>query len=95
MDDEKLKRFIEMVGSLAEQFVKLEKQVAELRSSVRALQSIEAKRLCPDAPLEGLKQLQELEQAILSTDPNEKQRQRVSEVIEFLNLQKKTGGGQT
>jgi hypothetical protein len=95
MDEGKLKRFIETVGSLGEQFVKLEKQVAELRSSVRVLQLFEAKRLCPDSPLEGLKQLQDLEQAILSTDPNEKQRQRVSEVSEFLKLQKKSGGGQT
>ena len=95
MDDEKLKRFIEMVGSLAEQFVKLEKQVAELRSSVRALQLIEARRLCQDDPLEGLKQLQALEQVILKSDPNEKERHQLSEVIELLKLWKKTGGGQT
>jgi hypothetical protein len=95
MDEEKLKRFIEMFGSLAEQFVKLEQQVAELRSSVRVLQLCEARRLCPDSPLEGLKQLQQLEQAFSESDPTRQQRQRLSEVVEFLKLQKKTGGGQT
>ena len=91
MDDDKIKRFIEI---LSEQFVKLAGQVSELRASVNALKLIEASRLSPDDPLEGLKQLRVIEEKFLDSDPNEKGREKASEVIEALKLWKKTGGGQ-
>jgi hypothetical protein len=91
MDDDKIKHFIK---TFSEQFVKLAGQVLELRASVNVLKLTEATRLSPGDPLEGLKLLQELEKKLLDSDPNEKQRKEVSEMMEAVKLWERAGGGQ-
>jgi hypothetical protein len=83
----------DQILTLTEQFLALEKRLSELRSSVTVLKGILAMQLSPDDPLEGAKQLRELEDTVSKLDPTAPARQQAADVIEAVKLWQKHGGG--
>jgi hypothetical protein len=80
------------LDTLTEQFLILDKNLAQLKASVDVLKGILAIQLNPDDPLDGARQLRDLENQVLKFDSNAPARQQAAEVIEAVKLWKKHGG---
>jgi hypothetical protein len=89
MDDEKINEFIIKIG---QQMLDLQKHQVELLVAVNVLKGLLALQMYPDDPIEGAKQIRDLEATLLSqSDPNRQERQEVSELIQALKDLKKMG----
>ena len=88
MDDQTIKKHF---ATLTEQFIAMGSQLAELRASVNVLKVLEAIRMSPADPVEGLKALRQLEEKQQSLDPQAQEAKKYSEMIEALK-QWKSGG---
>ena len=80
------------ISQLIEQMLTLNKSLAELRASVAVLKGVLAFQLNPDDPRDGARQIQDLQDRVLTSDPNASARQQAADVVEAIKLAKKHGG---
>jgi hypothetical protein len=89
MDDKEIKEFI---ASTNETLVTLAGHVASLRASVIVLKFALAGEMNRGHPEKALALFEKLEKKFLDSDPNEKQRKEVAEMMEAVKLSKDHGG---
>jgi hypothetical protein len=90
MDDATIRDFM---ATVSQQILILDRNLANLRAAVIVLQAIAAIQMAPDDPMEAAKQLRNLENMLLESDPKSQERKEVAEIIEAVKLLKKRGGG--
>jgi hypothetical protein len=61
---------------------------------VNVLKGTAAVQMSPDDPLEGAKQLQNLEKMLLESDPTHQELKKIADIIEAVKFLKKRGGSQ-
>jgi hypothetical protein len=90
MDDETINEFI---AKISEQMFILQKNQLELKSAVTVLKGLAVLEMNPSDPLEGAKQLRNLEKTLLNSEPKHQELEEVLEIIEALKVAKDHGVG--
>jgi len=76
------RELIEVVNVFGEQIRLLDESIAKIGAGLSALKAILAMLMNPSAPMQVLRQIEELENEFEKLDPSVPARQRVAEIIE-------------
>jgi len=92
MADITRKELGDALQSVAEQFHTTDKSLAKIAAALYAVKVILAYQMNPSSPVQGLKQIEELEIEIAKLDPTRSAREKTEQIFEMLRIIDKHGG---